>query len=82
MIRCKEFVTRISSDQSNQAIWYKNPNLFFHYIMCIHCRNYAKQISILNINIKNYFLKKSSTINEDQITNIENEVLKKIINSD
>lgn len=79
MLKCKEFVYRISSEKEQKTHWLQKPNLLLHYIICVHCRNYTKQLTILNKNIKAYFSKNTSDLDKENIKQIENEVLKKII---
>lgn len=77
MLKCKQFIEKVSEMEdikvSNQ--W----NTMLHYALCIHCRNYVKQLGILKLSIKDYFNKQERKIDLAEIQKIEDAVIKEMI---
>lgn len=71
MIKCKQFVKDISSDPENRM---RNKWSYrMHMFLCVHCRNYVKQLDFISNQIK---MKK---VDDSKVSQIEKKVIEKII---
>jgi hypothetical protein len=81
MLNCKQFVKSVSSNNlsGNQS----EIKLFFHRLICVHCRKYYNQIKI----IKNEFVKlnfkisNDLVIDKDKLAKLEKKVIHDQLNS-
>lgn len=80
MLSCKEIARILASSEEDLSIMRKT-ELRMHLLMCKHCANYNKQLKLLKNGMHKLFRHKTSVDNE-KIKNLENEVLKKVSSGD
>jgi transcriptional regulatory protein LevR len=74
MIKCKQFVQDISHDVDGNLR--RKFGYRFHYFLCVHCRNYLKQLDL----IKSKLIENNQNIEIDakKVENLENKILQTI----
>lgn len=73
MLSCKDYVKIVSSEKSSSLK--QKLALYFHYLICHHCRKYTKQLEILKLGFKKLFLIKSENIEPKKIEELEKRII-------
>jgi len=80
MMNCKDVTKVISLEE--KSVWRKKIGIWLHLIFCKHCRNYEKQIEILNKSVKLVYNNFKNSISKNKIENLENRIINKLKNED
>lgn len=75
MLSCKEIVKIVSSEE--RRAWRQKLEVRLHLMMCHHCGKYAHQLALLKAGFKKLFLNKSQKIDEANLRNLEDRIIKK-----
>lgn len=76
MMSCREIVKTISAEE--RPTWRRRVEIRFHLMMCHHCGKYAKQLEILSIAFKRFFISKREQVSSEEITQLEDRIVKSI----
>jgi|SaaInlStandDraft_7_1057024.scaffolds.fasta_scaffold146192_2 hypothetical protein len=77
MISCKELVKKINQTEKLSVV--QRAEIKMHALMCKHCGNYMKQMTMMKVGFAKLFKNKVQP-KPDQIQDLEEKVLNKVKN--
>lgn len=76
MITCKELF-KIENQLQPKSVWQKL-NVWIHILICVHCRNYLRQMKIMKLKFRELFQGKGFESDLETIAKIEKSTIQKL----